>query len=371
MTDDEARDGLDDGWEESEDRPDEENGEENGDDIGDDTGELTDSGLDMEHGEDPDAHLDEVDLELIAEAELDERRRRMIKLLPNGITTCAMFFGFFAAMMAIEKNFVYAVWGVVIAAVCDMMDGRVARLTKSTSPFGIEYDSLSDLISFGVAPAMIAYFWALESFGRLGWAAAFVYIACAAMRLAKFNTLTGEEESRRYFRGIPSPAAAGLVIMMVMMHIALNPEFYREASLESPRGTGLTPESFWIRGGMLIWVVAMGFLMVSNVRFRTFKDVNFTRFGPFFPLVALAAAIAVFMSKPYHTLFALGTAYLATGLIEGGVILRRREKGLREAKKRLRKARRRQRKIERKEARQARKKAKRQRKSDAGRAGER
>ena len=205
----------------------------------------------------------------------------------------------------------------------------MARLTKSTSAFGIQYDSLSDLISFGFAPAIIAYTWALNSFGRLGWAAAFLYLACTAIRLAKFNTLVEEEESRRYFRGIPSPGAAGLLIMIIMMHIDIFPNLYT-AKLVELGGVGVPPDSYLIRGGMLIWVIALGLLMISDIRFRTFKDINFKKYGPWLPLVGLVGMIAIFMTRPEQTLFMIGTTYLSIGIIEGGIIFRRREKEIRE-----------------------------------------
>jgi CDP-diacylglycerol--serine O-phosphatidyltransferase len=295
--------------------------------------------------------MDELDKEIIAEVALEEKRRRGIVFLPNAITTAAMFFGFFSIMMAVNGKFEYAAWALVAAGVCDLLDGRVARLTHSTSAFGMEYDSLSDLIAFGFAPAMLSYFWALDAFGRLGWAVAFMYLACAAIRLAKFNTLTGEEESRRYFRGIPSPGAAGMIVIMVLMHIEYNPLLYKG------EGAGLPPDAYVVRGGMLIWVILLSLLMVSNIRFRTFKDINFKKYGPVFPLVGLAAVIAIFMARPEVTLFAAGMTYLAVGLIEGGIIIRRRESELRQEHRRLRREMRVRRKLEKKKAREARKQA--------------
>ncbi|HUT52786.1 MAG TPA: CDP-diacylglycerol--serine O-phosphatidyltransferase [bacterium] len=295
--------------------------------------------------------LDDLDKEIIAEVALEEKRRRGIKFLPNAITTSAMFFGFFSIMMAVNGRFREAAWALVAAGICDLLDGRVARLTHSTSAFGMEYDSLSDLIAFGFAPAMLSYFWALDAFGRLGWAVAFMYLACAAIRLAKFNTLTGEEESRRHFRGIPSPGAAVLIIIMVLMHIEYHPELYGK------EGAGLPPDAYVVRGGMLIWVVMLSLLMVSNIRFRTFKDVNFKKYGPVFPLVGLAAVIAIFMARPEITLFGAGMIYLAIGLIEGGVIIRRREGELRMGQRRLRRDMRVRRKLEKQKAKQARKQA--------------
>ena len=317
------------------------------------------SGNDTGNGPDVNGEksLDALDQELLAEGELEEQRRRMIKFLPNAITTFSMFFGFLAIMMAIDGRFYYAVWAIVAAGVCDMLDGRVARLTKSTSPFGMEYDSLSDLIAFGLAPAMVAYFWALrDGFGRLGEAAAFMYVACAAIRLAKFNTLVGEEESRRYFRGIPSPLAAVMIIMMIMMHIEYHESMYVRGFSVPKEGVSLTLGP-WVRGGMLIWLCLVSVLMVSNIRFRTFKDLNLRKYGPIFPLVGLAAAIAVFMARPAQAIFAGGSLYLVIGLVEGGIILRRREGALRDEQRRVRKQQRLKLKLQKKQARLARKQA--------------
>lgn len=290
-----------------------------------------------------------LDHELLAGVAEDENQRRTMKLLPNALTTAAMFFGFFAIMQAFNGKFVIAAWAVVAAGVFDMLDGRVARLVKGTSAFGVQYDSLSDLIAFGFAPAIIAYFWALKPFGRIGWAVAFMYLACAAIRLAKFNTLTGDEESKRYFRGIPSPGAAGLIIVQVLMHSEYFPELYRT-------GGGL-PEGAWLRVGMLVWTVAISLLMVSNIRFRTFKDVKLTKYGPFLPLVGVAAVLAVFMTRPELTLFLVGCAYLTLGLTEGLLVLRR-EKELREERRQRRRQTRIQRKLERAKTKLAKREAK-------------
>lgn len=295
-----------------------------------------------------------LDHELLCEAAAEEQHRRSLVLLPNALTTAAMFCGFFAIMQAFNGHFVMAAWAIVVAGIFDGLDGRVARLVKGTSAFGEQYDSLSDLIAFGFAPACISYFWALKDFGRLGWAVAFVYLACAAIRLAKFNTLTAEAESKRYFRGIPSPAAAGLIIIQVLMHAELNPELYENG--------GGTPGGLLVRGGMLIWTVTLSLLMVSNLRFRTFKDVHFTKYGPMVPLVGVAAILAVFMVRPEITLYLVGASYLSIGLIEG-TIIRRREKELRIEQRRLRREMRIKRKLERQKARQAKKEAKEKKRS--------
>ena len=290
-----------------------------------------------------------LDHELLCEAAAEERHRRSMVLLPNALTTAAMFCGFFSIMQAFNGKFVVAAWAIVVAGVFDLLDGRVARLVKGTSAFGEQYDSLSDLIAFGFAPACISYFWALKPFGRIGWAVTFLYLACAAIRLAKFNTLTGDAESKRYFRGIPSPAAAGLIIIQILMHSEYYPELYKS-------GGGL-PDGVLLRGGMLIWTVLLSLLMVSNLRFRTFKDIHFTKYGPMIPLVGVALILAVFMVRPEITLYVVGLTYLSTGLIEG-TILMRREKELREEQRRQRREMRTQIKLAKMKARQAKKEAK-------------
>jgi CDP-diacylglycerol--serine O-phosphatidyltransferase len=293
-----------------------------------------------------DRHLDETDREILAEGDLEARRIRGIKFLPNAITTTSMFFGFYSIMMSISGKLEHAVWAILISGICDMLDGRVARMTKSTSAFGMEFDSLSDLIAFGFAPAMVAYFWAFQGAipARFGWAAAFVYLACTAIRLAKFNTLTGEEESRKYFRGIPSPMAAGLVISPIMLH------------LDGGSG-GLPLENIMLQGVILIGLVGISLLMVSNIRFRTLKDINFKRFGPVLPLVGLAAFIAVLMARPEQTIFAGAYIYLTVGLIEGGIIVRRRERDLRKSQREIKRQQRTQRKLAKAKAKQARREA--------------
>src|SRR6195952_1949914 len=143
-------------------------------------------------------------------------RRRGIYLLPNAFTTAALFCGFYAIVMAMNQRFEHAAWAIFIAMVLDGLDGRVARLTNTQSEFGAQYDSLSDMVSFGAAPALVIYEWSLRGLGKLGWLAAFIYCAGAALRLARFNTNI-EVVDKRYFQGLPSPAAAALVVGFVMM----------------------------------------------------------------------------------------------------------------------------------------------------------
>src|SRR6267378_764988 len=189
-------------------------------------------------------------------------RHRGIYWLPNAITTCALFAGFYAIVQAMNLRFELAAAGVFAAMVFDALDGRVARLTKTQSAFGAEYDSLSDMVSFGAAPALVVYEWALRSLGKLGWIAAFIYVAGAALRLARFNT-TLEVADKRYFQGLPSPSAAALVagFVWIIDDYAIDPETVRWAA----------------------WAVTLfaGLTMVSNLKYYSFKTINLRRSVPF------------------------------------------------------------------------------------------
>ena len=183
-------------------------------------------------------------------------RRRGIYLLPNAFTTAALFCGFYAIVMAMNQRFEHATWAIFIAMVLDALDGRVARLTNTQSEFGAQYDSLSDMVSFGAAPALVIYEWSLRDLGKLGWIAAFVYCAAAACRLARFNTNI-EVVDKRYFQGLPSPAAAALVAGYILMMSDLG-----ISGMQMP----------WVSAGVALFA---GLTMVTNVPFYSFKDVNF------------------------------------------------------------------------------------------------
>ena len=259
------------------------------------------------------------------------QRRWGAIFLPNAITTGAMLCGFWAILQAFSGNYLNACWGLFFAAILDGLDGRVARLVRGTSSFGEQYDSLADLISFGFAPAMVAYFWALQFFGRLGMAVAFLYLAAAAIRLARFNTLIGEEGSRKYFTGIPSPPATGLACSPIMLH----QEYFGGGMLENR-------VLQWV---YLVAVIGTGLLMISPLRFRTFKDVRFTKYGLRMALAGLAALLAFFITETPAAIFVTAYAYLGVGLVESGVHYSR-EKERRAARREAR----RQRRLRRKEA---------------------
>ena len=229
-----------------------------------------------------------------------------IYVLPNLFTLAALFGGFYAIVMAMNEHFDLAALGVFCAMVLDSLDGRVARMTNTQSAFGEQMDSLSDMVSFGAAPALIAYEWALRPLGRWGWIAAFVYCACAALRLARFNVNTAVVD-KRYFQGLPSPAAAALVMGLVWLM----------TDLEVPPN-----DVRWFVFGLCL---ASGLTMVTNVPFYSFKDFSMKKSVPFTVIVAIALTIAVINIHPPVVLFALFVIY---GLSGYAIYIWRRTQGL-------------------------------------------
>ena len=225
-----------------------------------------------------------------------ELRRKGIYILPNLFTTAALFFGFFAIVMAMQGNFERAAIAIFIAMVLDGLDGRVARMTRTQSAFGAEYDSLSDMVSFGAAPSLVMYEWALKDLGRLGWVAAFIYCAGAALRLARFNT-TLEVMDKRYFQGLPSPAAAALVAGFIWV------------SIES----GYAGSDFPLLAAFA--TIFAGVTMVTNVRFYSFKDINLRKSVPFMAVAAIALVFALMALKPEVTLFGFFVLYALSGYV--------------------------------------------------------
>jgi CDP-diacylglycerol--serine O-phosphatidyltransferase len=228
---------------------------------------------------------------------LRQRMHIHIFVLPNLLTTGNMFFGFFSIIYAIKGQFLIAAYAIVAAAVFDLLDGRVARMTRSTSQFGAEYDSLSDLISFGMAPALLLFLWALQPFGRLGWLASFFYVACGALRLARFN-IQKDIIEKSFFQGLPTPMAAGIVASSVLAFTDLEWEASRS----------------WLLLGMTF---LLGFVMVSNFRYRSFKDLDLKERLPFTYLVVGVFIFAVVAIHPEVTLFILFLTYAVLGAIFG------------------------------------------------------
>ena len=241
------------------------------------------------------------------------RRRKGIYILPNLFTLAALFGGFYAIVMAMNGRFDMAAIGVFCAMVLDSLDGRVARMTNTQSAFGEQMDSLSDMVSFGAAPALIAYVWALNGLGRWGWIAAFVYCACAALRLARFNVNTGVVD-KRYFQGLPSPAAAALVAGFIWLMTELGVE----------RG-----QDNWLTWAQVTWTMFAftlyaGLTMVTNVPFYSFKDVQMKKSVPFVVIVLIALGIAIINIHPPIVLFGVFVLY---GLSGYGVYAWRKSRG--------------------------------------------
>jgi len=235
-------------------------------------------------------------------------RRRGIFLLPNLLTTGALFAGFFAVISAMNGQFHNACMAILAAMILDGLDGRVARLTNTQSAFGAEYDSLSDLVAFGLAPALICFSWALSSLGTLGWTAAFFYVACAALRLARFNMQLGTV-NKRIFVGLASPAAAGLVVFMVWAA--------DEYAVEVTTAIALL--------AALVTLLA-GFLMVLNVHYYSFKDMDFKNRVPFFVILMVILLFVIISWDPPVVLFITAVLYAASGPVTKFYFYRKKRK---------------------------------------------
>jgi CDP-diacylglycerol--serine O-phosphatidyltransferase len=224
------------------------------------------------------------------------KRRKGIYILPNLFTLAALFGGFYAIVMAMDGRFDLAGIGIFSAMVLDSLDGRVARMTNTQTAFGEQMDSLSDMVSFGAAPALVAYEWSLKGLGRWGWVAAFVYCACAALRLARFNVNTAVVD-KRFFQGLPSPAAAALVAGFIWL---MNDLGWKGYELE------------WFMFALALY---SGLTMVTNVPFYSFKDVRMKQSVPFVVIVAIALGIAVITIHPPTVLFSLFVIYSISGYV--------------------------------------------------------
>lgn len=228
------------------------------------------------------------------DAEENAKPHRGIYLLPNLFTTGALFSGFYAVVASMQGHFESASIAIFVAMVLDGLDGRVARMTNTSSKFGAEYDSLSDMVSFGVAPSLVAFNWVLDDIGKIGWFAAFVYCAGAALRLARFNTQIGSVD-KRYFIGLPSPAAAASIAGLVW------------AATEF--GFDLSDYAYLIA----LYVALAGVLMVSNVLYYSFKDIDFKGRVPFLILAGIALVFGVISISPPLFLWLLFLVYAASG----------------------------------------------------------
>ena len=224
------------------------------------------------------------------------RNGRLWKVVPSVLTTANLFCGFYGIIAALREDFYQAAIAILVAVVFDGLDGKVARLTKTTSNFGVEYDSLADLLSFGVAPSLILYMWALEPVGRFGWIAAFVFLICGALRLARFNVQVGESPGF-HFTGLPIPAAAGMVASLIL----LGKDFMAFAE----------PQPVV----MLAVACVLAFLMVSNIKYRSFKNMRLKGLHPNRWLLLVIPLFALIL-KPELLIFVLFVVYIASGPVE-------------------------------------------------------
>ena len=228
--------------------------------------------------------------------DLGDNMRKGIYILPNLFTTGSLFAGFYSMVATMNGDFRTAAIWVLVSAIFDGLDGKVARLTGTSSKFGVEYDSLADLVAFGVTPGLLMYSWALKPFGRLGWLAAFLFVVCCALRLARFNVQVDTVESKR-FVGLPTPAAAAMVSVTVLL-------FHHFGW-----------ESSYKRMAILILIYSLAFLMVSNFRYYSFKDPGLIKRQPFAFLVLTILLFIIIAAEPVVMLFVLFVCYSASGPI--------------------------------------------------------
>ena len=223
------------------------------------------------------------------------QRKKGIHILPSLFTTGNVFCGFYAFVAVLNEQFYFAAWAIVAGMIFDGLDGRIARLTKTTSAFGEQYDSLADIITFGMAPAFLAYSWVLKPFGRLGWMAAFLFLLCATLRLARFN-VTKPEIRSKHFIGLPSPASAVVIASIVI-------------AFEDLFATRMNPFI------MVMVVYALAFLMVSNIKYPAFKQFDFKKRVVFSRFLFVILFIYVLATIPRVALFILGITYAIIGPI--------------------------------------------------------
>ena len=224
----------------------------------------------------------------------DDEIRKGIFILPNLFTTANLFSGFFGLIAAVQGKFNVAAIAILVSCMFDILDGKVARLTKSSSRFGVEYDSLADLVAFGVTPAILMYLWTLQPFGRLGWSAAFFFVACGALRLARFNVQV-DSVQKKYFVGLPIPGAACMVATTVLI-------FYHFDIFR--------PLKSYI---LLLATFGLSFLMISSIKYNSFKDSDLFRRKPFQSLLMMVFLFTIVAARPSVMLFSLMLLYTLSG----------------------------------------------------------
>ncbi len=236
--------------------------------------------------------------------------KKGVYILPTVLTLCGMFFGFYSILASLKGNYIYAAWTILIANIFDGLDGWVARLTNTTTRFGIELDSLSDLVAFGVAPAVLIYKWALFPFNRVGWAVAFLFLICGALRLARYNVQM-ESTELKSFTGMPIPGAAVVIATLVIFHYEV-------------WDTG--PEKNYL---ILLLIIFLSILMVSTLRFHGVKELNLKKRKPFSILVIIVIIFTFIVIHPPIALFLFALAYLVGGIIENIILFHRKRKQIR------------------------------------------
>lgn len=233
------------------------------------------------------------------------RRRRGIYLLPNLFTTAALFAGFYSIVAAMNASFESAAVAIFVAMILDGMDGRIARMTNTQSDFGVQYDSLSDMVSFGIAPALVVYQWSLATLGKLGWLGAFIFAAATALRLARFNTQAASAD-KRFFQGLPCPAGAAVIASMIWL----------VESREVIGGSDILAFTFPL-------TILVGILMVSNVRYHSFKQIDLRGRVPFVAVLIVVCIFVFIASEPPLVLFLLSMVYAVSGPVMTLVMVRK------------------------------------------------
>jgi len=252
--------------------------------------------------------------------------KKGIYIIPSLFTCGNMSCGILSVFSSIDGQFVNAAWFLIGALACDILDGRIARMTKTTSEFGMQLDSMSDLISFGIAPAMMMYLLVLNTMGKIGIAIAVLFVLCSALRLARFNVLSQSGEAHRHFVGLPTPASAGVIISFVLSYELLSPEGYSlnvNNVKTIPVLMELMPAFFKV---MPIVIVVLSFLMVSNIPYLSFKRLKLTRVRTIELMAVVIVLIILIVVYPQNTIFIIFSVYAASGLLFyiPGIIMKRR-----------------------------------------------
>lgn len=222
------------------------------------------------------------------------KMRKGVYILPNLFTTGNLFCGFWAIISVFHEKFEYAAYAILLASVFDVLDGKVARLSGATSKFGVQYDSLADLVSFGIAPALLTFSWALRPYGKFGWLAAFLFVVCGALRLARFNVQSASGEVK-YFKGLPIPAAALMIALTILLYLELI-------------------ETGWVKDiAVLAMIYILAFLMVSNIRYFSFKELDLAKRKPFSIFIFIILSMIVIIMQPIIVLFIFALAYVFSG----------------------------------------------------------